>query len=245
MNYNLFINYWSSSDTNRNKEVLDTIESNLKTNIFDKITIFTEIDSVKDLNKFKNKCEIIVESRRMYQDIFDYCNTFFSSTTDINVLANSDIEFDETIKLLNHITENDFIALTRYNRPDNKIQESALKGNISDSQDVWCWKGKIRLIGCNYYLGIPGCDNKIAFNAFDQGYDVRNPSLSVITYHNHTTDSRTGTSKILNMRLERPYCFLKTTKLNEEYVIITEELKTIPKLFLIKENEWKLLKEKI
>lgn len=244
MNYNLFINYWSSSDTNRNKEVLDTIESNLKTNIFDKITIFTENDSVRDLNKFKNKCEVIVESRRTYQNIFDYCNMFFSSMDDINVLANSDIEFDETIKLLDHITENDFIALTRYNRPDNKLQESHLK-DMSDSQDVWCWKSKIRLIGCNYYLGIPGCDNKIAFNAFDQGYDVRNPSLTVTTYHNHITDSRPGTSKESNMRLERPYCFLKPTKLNEDYVIVTEEYRSIPKRILLEEKKWKSLKEKI
>jgi hypothetical protein len=242
MNFNLFINYWSSPIHDRNKEILETISKNINLNIFNNIIIFTEQDSVKDLKIFKNKCEIIVGSRKMYQDIFDYSNIFFSSEYDINILANSDIEFNETIKLLNDINKNDFIVLTRYNRPDNTIEKSFLPDMLSDSQDVWCWKGFTKLINCNYYLGIPGCDNKIAFNAFDQGYDVRNPSLSIIVYHNHDTNSRPGTSKCLNMRLERPYCFTKLTKLNEEYVIVLETLQSSSNIIKLTETQFKNIK---
>ena len=77
MKYNLFITYWSSPDTVRNKEILDTIEKNIQLNVFDTITIFTESESKKDIKNIKD-VEIIVDSRKTYQDIFDYSNLFFN-----------------------------------------------------------------------------------------------------------------------------------------------------------------------
>jgi hypothetical protein len=242
MNYNLFIIYWSSPVIERNIEILNTIEQNIKLNIFNTITIFTDHDSKKDLKEFK-KVEIIVDSRKTYQDIFDYSNMFFSDDNNINVLANSDIEFNETITKIENINSNDFIALTRYNRKTLNIEKSYMN-EVSDSQDTWIWKGTNKLTNCNFYLGVPGCDNRISFKAFDYGYDVRNPSKTIVTYHNHDTDSRPGSSKSNNMRVERPYCYLKPTELDEQYVIVTEELESKPFSFRIEENVWKTFKNK-
>ena len=240
MKYNLFITYWSSPDTVRNKEILDTIEKNIQLNVFDTITIFTESESKKDIKNIKD-VEIIVDSRKTYQDIFDYSNLFFNDDELINILANSDIEFTDTIKLLDKINKNDFIALTRYNRETNNLERSNLN-EVSDTQDVWIWRGKTILTNCKFYLGVPGCDNKIAFKAFDTGYDVRNPSKSVVTYHNHLTNSRPGTSTVSCMRVERPYCYLKPTTIDEEYILITEELKATPINIRVEENQWKAFK---
>lgn len=242
MNKNLLLTYWSSPDIARNKEVLDTISKNIELNVFNTITIFTEINSDKDINKFKSKkVEIIVDSRKTYQDIFNYSNVIFSSSDCVNILANSDIEFDESINVAESISEKDFFALTRYDRNTNELQKGYLK-DLSDSQDVWIWRGFNFLQNCNFYLGIPGCDNKIAFNAFDGGYTVRNPSKTIKTYHNHLTESRTGTSKNLNMRIERPYCYLKPTHIDEKFVICTEETEAKPVLFKVDEDLWEYIK---
>lgn len=242
MKYNLFITYWSSPDIIRNKEVLDTIEKNIQLNVFDTITIFTESESKRDIKNIKD-VEMVVDSRRTYQDIFNYSNLFFNDDENINILANSDIEFNDTIKLLNNIDKNDFIALTRYNRETNDLEMSHLN-DVSDTQDVWIWKGPIILTDCNFYLGVPGCDNKIAFKAFNAGYDVRNPSKTVVTYHNHLSNSRPGTSTVSCMRVERPYCYLKPTTIDEDYMLITEQLESRPLNIRVDEKQWKTFKIK-
>ena len=44
------------------------------------------------------------------------------------------------------------------------------------------------------------------------------------------------------MRVERPYCYLKPTTIDEEYILITEELKATPINIRVEENQWKAFK---
>ena len=196
MNY--YVEYWDCGNEERNAEVIDCINTNIKSNFFKNIFIFSEKEEKRLLK------QTIKSSRITYQYIFD------NAIDGINIFCNSDMEFDETIKLAENINENEFYALTRYE--DNMMLHKnydPYKGY--DSQDVWVWKDKCKIKNANFYLGLPGCDNKIAYYAESYGYNVKNPSLSIKTYHKHITNVRDGSSADLSKRLPPPYKLVPIT----------------------------------
>ena len=198
MNY--YTEYWDCGNEDRNFEVITCINNNIKSNLFDKIFIFSE-------NKEERLLETpIITSRITYQYVFDNC------TEGINVFCNSDIAFDETIKLTKNIKNDEFYALTRY---ENNMKlhkfDDAYEGQ--DSQDVWIWKDACKIKNANFSLGLPGCDNKIAYFAVMNRYKVKNPSLSIKTHHKHLTNIRDGSSADLSKRLPPPYAMVPISKI--------------------------------
>ena len=198
MNY--YVEYWDCGNEERNIEVIDCINRNIKSNFFKNIFIFSEKEEKRLLK------QTILSKRITYQYIFD------NAIDGINIFCNSDMEFDETIKLAENINENEFYALTRY-EDDMMLHKNDDPYKGYDSQDVWIWKNKCKIKNANFYLGLPGCDNKIAYYAESYGYNVKNPSLSIKTYHKHITNIRDGSSADLSKRLPPPYKLLPITKL--------------------------------
>jgi hypothetical protein len=198
MNY--YTEYWDCGNEDRNSEVITCINNNIKSNLFDKIFIFSE-------NKEERLLENpIITSRITYQYVFDNCRE------GINVFCNSDIEFDETIKLAENIKNDEFYALTRYE--DNiKLHKFDDPYKGQDSQDVWIWKDACKIKNANFSLGLPGCDNKIAYFAVMNRYKVKNPSLSIKTYHKHLTNIRDGSSADLSKRLPPPYAMVPISEI--------------------------------
>lgn len=199
MNY--YVEYWNSENEQRNEEVINCINKNIRSNFFNNIFIFSSSKEPK-LDLPTIPCE-----RVTYQFIFDNC------ISGINVFANSDMEFDESILLANNIKNSEFYALTRYE--DDMLlhkHDDPYKGY--DSQDVWIWKDSCRIKNANFFLGLPGCDNKIAFIAESHGYTVKNPSKSIKTYHRHKTNVRDGTSADLSKRLPPPYKLVPITTID-------------------------------
>ena len=124
--------------------------------------------------------------RTTYQDVFDRINFHIDrdGLDGISVVANSDIYFDETIKLCSKITQDECYALTRYNvLGEEKIEFEDTPG----SQDVWIFRGKIKDGNFDIPMGIPGCDNRIAHELSEAGYKLYNPSKAIKTYHLHKT----------------------------------------------------------
>lgn len=210
MNKNLYLIYWSSPEKARNKEVLDTIKQNIQSGFFTNIYIFTDENSQKDLSFLAENIVIVQRPLTTYQDIFDYSNKICSSSECLNILANSDILFNNSIFYAKNITDNDFYCLTRYEK--NGIlhkHDDPYRG--SDSQDVWIWKNKCKIQNANFSLGFIGCDNKIAYFAYDSGYNVKNPSLTIKTHHKHEVNVRPGTSSDGKLRLDPPYKLITPT----------------------------------
>jgi hypothetical protein len=141
--------------------------------------------------------------RPTYSDIFSIINNI-SNEDDINVLSNSDIYFDDTVKLLNCIRLNECYALSRY-------ENNTILINGYGSQDTWVFKGKIKNINANFFLGVPGCDNRIAYEIQQVGYNVMNPSLSIKTHHVHKS-CRNWSSGDANT-ISPPYLYV-----NMEYI---------------------------
>ena len=198
MNY--YTEYWDCGNEDRNFEVITCINKNITSNLFDKIFIFSE-------NKEERLLETpIITSRITYQYVFDNC------IEGINVFCNSDIEFNETINLAENIKNDEFYALTRYE--DNmKLHKFDDPYEGQDSQDVWIWKDACKIKNANFTLGLPGCDNKIAYFAVMNMYKLKNPSLSIKTYHKHLTNIRDGSSSDLSKRLPPPYTLVPITEI--------------------------------
>jgi hypothetical protein len=185
----LIVNYYVDSDQERQKEIEKCLEINSK--IFDEVILL-----VDDPNVFKpGFLNVYIKNRPQFNDYFNY------SSNGWNVIANSDIYFDETIKLVDKYSSNHFIALTRY---DIGKDGKARFLNRLDSQDAWIFKGKTNF-EAPFNLGVPGCDNVLAHIAQKAGYKVINPSLSIKTYHLHNSGKRSYT---MRDKLPPPYLLL-------------------------------------
>lgn len=131
---------------------------------------------------------IIIESAEKvtYDTFFQKINKL-TSTEDINIIANSDIFFDETIVLANNMNSNAMYALSRW----DWINEHNVKFfDRPDSQDAWIFKGPVTKVSGNFTLGKKGCDNRIAHEFKIAGYNVTNPSQSIKSYHVHNSGVR-------------------------------------------------------
>jgi hypothetical protein len=159
---NLFINLHPSGRIN---EFMECLICNIR--VFDNVYVLNE-----GINH--PAIDIKTNGRPTYLSFFNFINSV-TGENDINVIANSDIYFVDFDK---YPTSTQCFALTRY-EPNYFL-------NRNDSQDSWIFKGKIRIPKyCSFYLGMPGCDNRIAWELQAIGYEVLNPSLTIKTYHVH------------------------------------------------------------
>ena len=187
---NLFINSFEHPDKERNEEIQSCFNRNKRNELIDKIYIVN-----------KNK-------RATYGDFFRAMTGF---KDDINIIANTDIYFNETISLALEIESRQCYALTRWESHNGHIisfkQRHGKRIQPQWSQDAWIFKGcpanPIRYDNVNaintlnrsretipFSLGIPGCDNKFAAMLKQNGIKVLNPSHQIKAIHIHKNDER-------------------------------------------------------
>lgn len=110
------------------------------------------------------------------------------------VLANADIQFDHTARLLpGAVADDRLVTLTRWEDDSTPRMLGHLKEGrfYSGTQDVWAWIGGCLVgIGDRIPLGYIGCDQAICGEAMKAGYAVVNPALSIKTFHNHKGGER-------------------------------------------------------
>lgn len=125
--------------------------------------------------------------RPTYQDFIDVANR---NKSDYTIIINSDLYTDATLNWLDKIDmSSTMLALCRYDLHRNIPKLEA----YSWSQGTWIFKDKINLTGMDFPLGLPGCENRFAFEAEKQGYKVYNPAIDIRTYHLHASNERTYT----------------------------------------------------
>lgn len=183
----LFYNYYEDKDPERKKEIDFCFQKNKENPLLDIVVI--DSDETPTYNYFFEKINKI------------------TGPNDINIICNSDIFFDDTISLANKIGSKDMYALSRW----DWINETSIKHRaIRNSQDVWIMRGKVENVNGDFKLGIPYCDNRIAFEFTNVGYKVSNPSLSIKTYHVHNSGVRHYKN---NEKVPGNYIFVDITKL--------------------------------
>ena len=179
---NLFVQVYQSNNIERQKELDACLKINKSLNI-NGVPYFNVIEITERLT-----------FNQMFQLTKQYQNH-------INIIANSDIYFDETILQCRFMKPKDCYALSRW---DYRMGMAYLF-NRKDSQDVWIFNGSVNENIGHYNLGIPGCDNKIAWELKASNYNVLNPSKTIHAIHLHNTEYRTYTP---DQRLFEPFHFI-------------------------------------
>lgn len=157
---------------------------------------------------------IAPSGRPTFNELFSLC-----LPDHINVIANSDIYFDdEGIAHMRTIAPGQCFALSRW---DIHTDHSARLYNHADSADTWVFFGKPQGINAPFTMGVPGCDNSLAWLIKEAGYRISNPSLTIRSYHLHRVNWRSyladpegrarGGAKI--ERIPPPYHLIKPTAL--------------------------------
>lgn len=183
---NLFVSYYVSKNDERRNEIEKTLDLNIQNNLIDKIYLFSENDI--SLFNFKNFSKLVIvniEKRPKFSDFFKFIkenNLEFS----INIISNADIYFNDTLDLTKYLKYDQCYALSRW---ENEMFHPA----SHSSQDAWILKNVRNnlLLNSDIEMGQPGCDNRIAHVFKECGYDICNPSHSLVINHEHGSNIRT------------------------------------------------------
>lgn len=182
---------------------------NLNEGSFDRVFVFSEQTTRPDWYK---GMWLTPEHRLTFADVIKYCN--MCGRDDINVIANADLIIPtKAVDLIKkHLQHGECYALAKWDITPKGIRP----WTTGWSQDMWCFRGKVRseTIG-NYYFGLPGCDNRFAYELQQTGYKVLNPSESIETYHLHLSNLRTQTNDESH-RVMPAYLLVTPHRLGEE-----------------------------
>lgn len=206
--FELITTYYSEKDDERKKELFQAIFNNCTNPLISNIRIICE-SGADEINQIDGKIDVISVNRRpTFKDLIDVANNLNSDI--IKIIANTDIYFDESLTLASKITNDQVFCLTRWNQ--------TMDGNIEffpnfKSQDTWIFKSKLPTDIGEYFLGLPGCDNRFAFELTSKGFNVCNPSLSVRTIHLHNSNQRNYHKQL--DRVPGLYAYVLPNKIND------------------------------
>lgn len=203
MSKNLYVSLYPEKNIERVNELVECLKRNSK--VFD--TIFVLAEESERINfipkELSNIVLLPVTVRPTFRTFFNAVNNI-TKEDDINVVANSDVYFEELI----HFPKiNECYALCRY---EVKKNGPTMFLNRFDSQDAWLFKSSIRMPRfADFHMGIGGCDNRLAAELLNCGYTILNPSLTIKIFHLHEgAKSYDGSQKV-----QRPYHFLPPIEL--------------------------------
>jgi len=177
----IFTTSYEDPRPQRRSEYLACLDANLRNDAIGEVCVIAEgLES--SLPKSPRLRVRYAESRPAYDDFRSWINEIVKDD-DISVIANSDIHFDESLRIAARMLRQDeCYALARWHH-----------GRLSDrndSQDAWVFRGKIRPVRGDYPLGVPRCDNRFLRELRDAGYEVQNPSFAIRANHLHAGDPR-------------------------------------------------------
>lgn len=187
---NLFTTWYDCGNAERQAELDHCLLANANSGLFDKIITYGLYYQKFD-NHPKIVCLDCTSVKPTYQRFITAINTYEWSENAINIIANTDIIFDETIKLADNMGVNDCYALSRWELKPDYTKHLTQIQVFGDSQDSWIFKGKIKPMEyCDFPIGTRGCDNRIAYEIQKAGYKITNPSKSIHTWHLHNSGVR-------------------------------------------------------
>lgn len=186
----LFTSYYTCTNTERQSEIDECVQANLNNTHFKEVVLVIDDNTIPTF--VSTRLKVIHTNKRItYSDWIEYSKEY---TNAISILCNSDIYFDDSISNIHEAidTSHTFLCLTRWER---------IEGNITPystpkwSQDTWAFctdtvmeDSVIKSI--DIQLGIPRCDNKLAYNLIIHGWKIVNPINYIKSIHVHETQLR-------------------------------------------------------
>lgn len=189
----LLTGFYEDADLKRRGEILECLKRNVANDHLGEIHLFVEgalevntlLAVYPPLAAFKVR--LIAQGGRVtYRQLFTYANDRLPGRRVI--IANADIFFDHTLARLGAYDLSDkLLCLSRWDlQPDG----SARFFDYPASQDAWIFQAPIREFPCDWSLGVPGCDNRLAWEAERAGLAISNPSRSLRACHLHLSGVR-------------------------------------------------------
>ncbi|HEV8015392.1 MAG TPA: hypothetical protein VGP48_07645 [Stellaceae bacterium] len=149
----------------------------------------TEPEALSDLiaPRWRSKLRFVRHGRRAtYRDLFARANS--QGHGRVAVIGNADIWFDSSLRRLRKFDlDGKLLCLSRW---DMQANGRSIFYDSVDSQDAWIFRTPIREFFCDFFLGVPACDNRLAWEAEHAGLAISNPSLSVRANHLHLSGIR-------------------------------------------------------
>lgn len=189
----LFTPYYNAKNPARHSELVYCLKKNIECSQIESIFLLIDDGHLPEIKSSKIKI-IRLSKRATFSDWIELSQKYCDRK--ISILSNTDIYLDNSLNYLQDIfTHNPkaFIALSRY---DKKGQEYTLHNKPQWSQDVWA------ILDSNHFdasfkkslhfsLGVPRCDNKIAYIFSINGASIYNPCYHIRATHIHETNLRT------------------------------------------------------
>jgi len=188
----LLTTFWNCQDAVRAAELLECLDKNIGDNRIDAIVLVTEdTGPIPEAPKVK---VVRQETRPTFADLMRN-----APKEGLIILANSDICFGQGLEQIRTLRDCDALALSRYDR----IAAKLVKFHRADSQDAWIMKAPLKSVFGDFRLGIPGCDNRFAFELQKAGYVVNNTCEDIECIHIHASNIRTYNTSV--HRVAPPY----------------------------------------
>ena len=193
---NLLVGLYLDPNPARTEEFFECLRRNAANPGLDGITVFLE-DPIAPALLLQRHPELasprirfVAHGRRLtFAQLFAYANAHFPDAGVI--VANADIFFDESLTALEDETlAGKMLCLSRWDETDGAPRHF----DRPDSQDAWIFEPPLPAIACDFPLGMPGCDNRLAFEAERAGLAVSNPSRSLQARHLHGSTVRRYTA---------------------------------------------------
>jgi hypothetical protein len=189
----LLVPLYLDANADRLQEFLTCLERNAGTKAIASVHVFLEQDvdplrlvSMHPLLAAPNVELILCGRRATFSALFAYANQELHGHRVI--IANADIFFDETLGQLDDYDLTGWLlCLSRW---DLSSDGGWRLFDFEYSQDAWMFQTPIVELDANFHLGVPGCDNRLAWEAQRAGLSVLNPSRSIRACHLHQTRIR-------------------------------------------------------
>jgi hypothetical protein len=199
--FELITTFYNEQNTDRRNEFLQALRLNTENTQIQKIYILCE-SGEEFIRNFSPKIEIVkCENRPKFRDLILFANARSNSV--LKIIANTDIYFDKTLSKAVNLNNKEVYCLTRWNQID--VGQIEFFPNFK-SQDSWIFRDALPDIIGDYFMGVPGCDNRLAAEFVANGFKINNPSLSVHSIHLHATEKRTYHKVLDRVPGEYAYC---------------------------------------
>jgi hypothetical protein len=189
----LITGFYLDPDPARRRELLECLSRNAMNDMIEEVHVLAEdaiepSDLVESLSPaIRSKLRVVLQRGRLsFQSLFAYANA--QSVARQVIIANAGIYFDDSLRRLqNFDLSNRLLCLSRWDvQPDGNARFFEHPG----SQDAWIFEKPIRAFRCDFPLGVPACDSRLAWEAERAGLMVSNPSRSVHANHLHLSGIR-------------------------------------------------------
>lgn len=192
----LYTPYFSAAEAARQAELDECLRRNVNNHALTKIVLLVDDDAMPPLAS--DRIQIVkLSARPTYLDWVRITRS--QGQRHLSLLANTDIYFDDSVAKLREVlaAPETFVALSRYDRIEGRLEQHP---NPEWSQDTWAFDtaseiSEAHATTLNFPLGVPRCDNKVAYLFAVRGWRVCNPVRFINSVHVHETQLRTYNKK--------------------------------------------------